>query len=124
MADPARKAELIATLDRARSRLSVNAHALRDDLNVAVQIQRSFTRHRTAWFGGATLVGLLLAKLPARTKKVVVTRKGEPLATKTSAMSAGLLVGGLKLVFAVCKPWLTGWLAQRITTRAGDGPRR
>jgi hypothetical protein len=113
MAHDLRKAELIATLDRARSRLAANALAVREDLNPLTGVQRSFRQHGLAWLGGATLFGLVLSKLPARTKKVIVDRKGAKVSDSRNAATAGLLIGTLKLAFDLGKPFLSGWLARR-----------
>lgn len=120
MAHDARKAELIATLDRARSRIAVNAHALRDDLDPLAGVKRSFRSHGLAWVGGATLLGLVLAKLPARTKTVTVDRAGRKFRDAPKAATAGLIVGALKIAFDVGKPWIAGWLSRRAATFAGD----
>jgi len=76
MAQATRKSELVADLARARQAMSANVAALRHDLNLVERIETAFRRHRIAWLTGATLLGFLLAKLPPRTKKVVVDRKG------------------------------------------------
>jgi hypothetical protein len=120
MAHDARKAELIAALDRARSRLAANAHALRDDVNPLARVQRSFRRNGFAWVGGATLLGVLLARLPARTKVVTVDRQGARVRETKSAATAGLLLGALKLAFDLAKPWMAGWLSRRAASFAED----
>lgn len=119
MAHDARKAELIATLDRARSRLAANAHALRDDVNPVVQVKKSFRRHGVLWLGGAAFTGLMLSKLPARTKVVTVDRKGQRVQDTKKAATAGLLVAVLKIGFDLVKPWLAGWISERAAQYAG-----
>lgn len=121
MAHDARKAELIAALDQARSRLAVNAHALRDDLDPLSGVKRSFRRHGLVWLGGATLFGLVLSKLPARTKKVVVDRKGARLREAPRAATAGIALGALKIAFDLGKPWIAGWLARRAEQYVAPG---
>jgi hypothetical protein len=118
MAHDARKAELIAALDRARSRLAANAHALRADVNPLARVQRSFRRNGFAWVGGATLLGVLLAKIPARTKTVTVDPRGRKLRDTPKAASAGLLLGVLKIAFDLGKPWIAGWLSRRAASYA------
>ncbi len=114
MAHDARKAELIVALDRARSRLAANALGLRDDLDPLARVRRSFGRNGFAWVGGATLLGVLLAKIPARTKSVTVDRDGTKFRdTPKAAAGAGLLLGVLKIAFDLGKPWIAGWLSRR-----------
>jgi hypothetical protein len=120
MAHDARKAELIAALDRARSRLAANAHALRDDLDPLARARRSFQRNGFAWVGGATLLGVLLARLPARTKTVTVDRRGRKVEDTRKAATAGLTLGVLKIAFDLAKPWLAGWISRRAASFA-DG---
>ena len=114
MAHDARKAALIAALDRARSQLAVNAGALRDDLDVSRRARRSFARNTVAWLGGGALVGVLLAKLPARTKKIAVDGMGRKHKGEGTAVKAGLLLGGLKIAFDLAKPMLLKWAGTRV----------
>jgi hypothetical protein len=114
MAEDRRKAELIAELARARARLTANAQGLRTELDFPTKARRAFTRHPAVWIGGAALLGLLVAKLPARRKKGVVKRKGaEPVLEK--AGQAGLLLGALKIAFDFARPALLKWATQRAT---------
>lgn len=114
MADHARKAELIAQLDRARSRIAVNAGALRTDLDPLAKVKASYRRNGVAWLGGAALLGLVLAKLPARKKIVTVDPKGRKVNdSQKNAATAGLLLGALKIAFDLSKPWLVDWVARR-----------
>jgi hypothetical protein len=120
MAHDARKAELIAALDRARSRLAANAHGLRDDVNPLSCVQRSFRRNGFSWVGGAALLGVLLARLPARTRVVTVDRRGQKVQDTRKAATAGLTLGALKIAFDLAKPWLVGWISRRLANPGGD----
>jgi hypothetical protein len=115
MAHDARKAELIAALDRARSSIAVNAGALREDLDPLARVKGSFRRHGFAWMSGAALFGLVLAKLPARKKIVTVDSKGQKLRDAPKAATAGIILGVLKIAFDLGKPWLAEWVARRAT---------
>ena len=126
MAHDARKAALIAALDRARSQLAVNAGALRDDMDVGRRARRSFARNSVAWLGGAALFGLLLAKIPARTKKVALNWRGRKAEVRESAVKAGLLIGALKIAFDLAKPQLLKWAGRRVAdylSSRARGPR-
>jgi hypothetical protein len=113
MAQEQRKAELIAELAAARRRISSDFGALRYALNIPRRAQDAVKRNPFAWVGGATLFGVLLSKLPARRKKVLVTAKGEKV-KKVSAGQAGLLVGTLKIAFDLARPALMKWATQRV----------
>lgn len=113
MAEEQRKAELTAELALARARLSANLGALRRDLDFPGRVKAAVLKHPAAWVGGATLFGLLLAKLPARRKKVVVTADGKP-AKLARAGKTGLLLGALKIAFDLSRPALAKWAGQRV----------
>jgi len=125
MADQ-RKAELIAELDRARARASANSQALRTDVAVGPQLRRIFQRNRTAFLGGAALFGLLLSKIPPRTKKVKVKVKAWPWSRDQEQMKtagkAGILFALLKLALDLGKPSMVAWVTSKISG-AGAGAR-
>ena len=126
MAHDARKAALIAALDRARSQLAVNAGALRDDMDVGRRASRSFSHNRVAWLGGAAFAGLLLSRLTAGTRKVAVNWRGRKAEVKDSAVKAGLLIGALKIAFDLAKPQLLKWAGRRVADYVSSrarGPR-
>lgn len=111
-----RKAELRAELERARSRASAFRQQIQSRPSVSSKAQNTFRRNRVAWLIGAVLLGLLIAKLPARTKKVPVNRwthkKVEvPL---EQAGKAGFLMVILKLLLDVTKPILMAWATKRL----------
>jgi hypothetical protein len=119
MAEDDRKTELIAELARARSHLAINAQALRHDLDFPTRARNAFKRSPLPWLGGAAVVGLLVAKLPRRTKKVTVVRKGsEAVAEKAGKL--GLALGALKIAFDFARPALTAWVTKRVTEYSTD----
>ncbi len=113
MAENERKSELTAELARARSRLGENLGALRRDLDFPTRAKNAVMKHPAAWVGGATLLGVLLAKLPARKKKTAVLRDGVE-AKVVSAGKTGLLLGALKIAFDLSRPALAKWASQRV----------
>lgn len=111
-----RKAELIAEINRARSRATAHRRALADDLQVGEKFKENIARHRTGWLGGAILTGLLISKVPPRTKQVVVDRRGkaasgEPLA---KAGKFGFFMAIIRLLVDVTKPILLAWATKRL----------
>ena len=113
------KAQLIAELAAARERLARTGRALRDagellrqKLNVPARAMESFEKHRPAWLGGATLLGLLLSKLPSRKKTVFVERStGQTLGM---AGKLGALWGAAKFAAGIAKPFLGEIAGQRL----------
>jgi hypothetical protein len=108
------KLALTRELDRSRSDLGLHAAQARILANPEPKLRASFSRHRVAWIGAAAVLGLLLAKIPARTKKVKASRKSDPLIADNA--KAGLALGAFKIAFDLAKPFLMAWA----TTRLGD----
>lgn len=113
MAEKQRKAELTAELARARRRLGENLRALRRDLDFPTRVKNAVFKHPRAWAGGAALIGVLVARLPARKKKVAVSKKNTE-AQIVGAGKAGLLLGALKIAFDLSRPVITKWASQRV----------
>ena len=124
MAEEQRKAELTAELAHARRRIGANLGALRHDLDFPARAKSAVMKHPAAWVGGATLLGVLLARLPGRRKKATVSRSGaaEKLAT---VEKTGLLLGALKIAFDLSRPALAKWASRRVAdymdSRRNDG---
>ena len=114
MAEDDYKTELIAELSRARTSMAGNVSALRRDLDFPTRARKAFTRSPLPWLGGAALVGLIVARFPKRTKKVVTVfpKKEPPL---EQAGKAGLLLGALKIAFDFARPALLKWATQRFS---------
>ena len=73
------RAALIAEIEVARGKIANTGTALREAgeglrrrFDVPSRAKLSFEKHRPAWLGGAAILGLLLAKLPARKKTVFI----------------------------------------------------
>ena len=111
-----RKAELIAEIERARRRASANRQGLQGTgAKVTRKAEANVSRHRYGWMLGAILAGFVIAKLPARTKKVVVNRKGERVnGNLENAGKAGFLIAILKLAIDITKPVLMAWATKRL----------
>jgi hypothetical protein len=113
MAEDQRKAELTADLARARSRIAQNFGALRSDLDLPGRLKAGIAKSPIAWIGGATLVGVLLSKLPARRRNAVIKRDGSA-AKVVSAGKTGLLLGALKIAFDLSRPVLVKWVSRHV----------
>ncbi len=109
--DP-RKAELIAEVNRARSRAGANWRELADDSNVPAMLKTNIARHRPMWLTSAIVIGVFIAKLPARTKKIMVNHRGKQHVS--SAGRAGLFMAALKLLIDATKPMLMAWATKRL----------
>ena len=114
MADPTRKQKLTAELDDARAQLGDYTTALKHDLNVGARLKSSMARHPAAWFGAAILGGLLLSRIPASRRKVVVkpSRSRQDQARKAGKGAIALTVLKFGLDFA--KPALVRWFGRKM----------
>ena len=113
MAEDQRKTELTAELARARARIGTSLGALRRDLDFPARVKNAVFKHPRAWAGGAALIGVLMARLPARKKKVAPSKKNTE-AQIVGAGKAGLLLGALKIAFDLSRPALAKWASQRV----------
>lgn len=111
-----RKAELRAELEHARSRASAFRQQIQSRPSLSSKAQNTFKRNRVAWLIGAVLLGLLVSKLPGRTKKVPVNRwTGKKVEVPLEqAGKAGILMVILKLLLDVTKPILMAWATKRL----------
>ncbi|MEA3212470.1 MAG: hypothetical protein QOE70_5527 [Chthoniobacter sp.] len=124
MAQESRKSELIFELERARENLAANLHGLRRDFRIVHRVKTGFERYRFVWLGGAIVLGLLLARLPGRKKKVTVERRGRREKGENAVIKTGLFLGALKFAFDVARPVLTRWLTRRVSEYAQSRMRR
>ena len=115
MADPAKKQSLIRTLQEARGQVAGNIAGLKQDLSIGKRFRRSVRENAFAWYGGAALLGLLLAKIPPMGKKVVVPK---PIfAKEQKAGKAALLLGAIKIALDLGRPLILNWLKERAMHR-------
>ena len=106
------KAELIAELDRARAKLSRNFDGFRHDIDIPAHFKNAVREHKAWWITGAAGLGLLLAKLPSRKKKVYVDRHTNEKLKKTG--KAGLVLALAKMAFSAAKPMITAFATKKI----------
>lgn len=126
MADSRKKRELIAQIDRARSKAAAFQRELKEDLKIRekvhevgdsmrYELKESVDQHRGIWLGGAALLGLLIAKIPPRTKVIVSGGGAKKKAAEAGKIgAAGLLVTALGWVFSLVRPLLISWGRKRI----------
>jgi hypothetical protein len=108
------KNELIEQLARARAGLSESFGAIRTDVDVPAKLHRSFQRNKLLWLAGAAVSGVVLAKLPARKKKVYVKGDGEKKVREVA--EAGIAIVVLKFALSALRPVVTSF----ITKKAAD----
>jgi hypothetical protein len=121
--------ELRQEAAHSRDRLGRDLGGLRYELDFPLKFRKSFQRQTVIWVGAAIVLGVVLAVMPARTKKVKVKvnsrgkSRGEQ--QKEGILGAGLALGALKLVATMLKPTITAYVAKKMGGyAAGAGPRR
>jgi hypothetical protein len=100
---------------------------LRYELDFPLKFRKSFQRQTIIWVGAAIVIGVLIATLPPRTKKVRIKASGKSKGEhqKEGILGAGLALGALKLVATMLKPTITAFVAKQMSGyTAGAGPRR
>jgi len=119
--------ELRQEAAHSRDRLARDLSGLRYELDFPLKFRKSFQRQTVLWIGAAIVVGVVLAVIPARTKKVRVKVKTKDRGEhqKEGILGAGLALGALKLVATMLKPTITAFVAKKMSGyAAGAGTRR
>jgi hypothetical protein len=119
MAQDHDKAELIAELERSRAAAVANVQLLRRDLDFATRAKQAFKKSPLPWLGGAAVLGLIVARIPRKTKKVVTVFPKKEEAVVEKAGKAGLVLAALKIAFDVARPAILKWVTQRVSDYAG-----
>lgn len=120
------KVLLIAQLDAAREGLRHSAGQLREDLDVPRHLKSTFVNHKSAWIGGAAVLGWVLAKLPGRKKNLIAHEAqrhngfhGVSPSAKKYAIS-GILLAILRVALNALRPTLTAIASRKIKDMAAQ----
>jgi hypothetical protein len=107
-----------------RDRLERDLGALRYELDFPLKFRKSFQRQTVVWITAAVVLGVILAVMPAREKKVYVRGNGKPSGKrqgeeqKKGLIGAGLAVGALRLAATLLKPALMKYARDRMGSYA------
>jgi len=118
--------ELRQAAAHSRDRLGRDLGGLRYELDFPLKFRKSFQRQTVIWIGAAIVIGVLIATLPPKTRKVrVKAPKGKSRGEhqKEGILGAGLAIGALKLLATMLKPTITQFVAKKMSSYAA-GPRR
>jgi hypothetical protein len=118
--------ELRQEAAHSRDRLARDLSGLRYELDFPLKFRKSFQRQTVIWIGAAILVGIVIATLPARTKKIRVSASSKSRGEhqKEGILGAGLAIGVLKLVATMLKPTISAFLAKQVSGYAAGTRRR
>ena len=101
-------------IERSRELVVRDLGGMRYELNFPLKFRKTFQRHTTLWIGAAAAVGLLLALMRARTKKVYVGAGGKKVRSpKKSLLESGALLGLVKLGMTVVQPMVVSHFAKK-----------
>ena len=112
--------ELRQEAAHSRDRLARDLGGLRYELDFPLKLRKSFQRQTVLWVGAAILLGVVIATMPSRTKRVKVSAKGKSRGEqqKEGILGAGLALGALKLVATMLKPTITAFVAKKMSSYA------
>jgi hypothetical protein len=117
--------ELRQEAAHSRDRLGRDLTGLRYELDFPLKFRKSFQRQTVIWIGAAIVIGVLIAALPPRTKKVQVKARAKSKGEhqKEGILGAGLALGALKLVATMLKPTITAFVAKKMSGYAAGAGR-
>jgi hypothetical protein len=93
---------------------------LKAAVNVSRRVETSIRGNMTTWLGSAALIGVILAKLPPRKKKVYVSAKtGEKMKEPDSSVKkGGVMVAAFGIIFQMVRPTLQKFVIAQAKTLA------
>lgn len=113
-----RKKELRAQLASARLQFDGNWAGFKDDANISKRVKGAVRERKVLFLGGASIVGFLLSRLPARKKEVLVDAKSRR--KLGSRKKAGLLLVLAKFLLGVLKPTIMAYATKKMADMASS----
>ena len=113
----------------AQSRQSVarDMGGLRYELDFPLKFKKTFQRNTALWIGAAVALGLCVALLRARTRKIYVSPLNKKIRSPNkSLLESGALLGAIKLAMTVLQPIVVSHFAKKGSKEGRDksSPRR
>lgn len=99
-----------------RDWLARDLSGLRYELDFPRKIRRSFQRQTVVWIAAAVVLGVVIAVMPARTKKISMEAKGKSKGKhqKEGILGAGLALGVLKLTATLLRPVVVSFITKKM----------
>ncbi len=108
---------------RSRELIVRDMGGLRYELNFPLKFQKVFQRHTILWVGAAVAVGLLLALMRARTRKIYVNASGKKVRSPNKTLlESGALIGALKLGMTLLQPMVVSYFAKKGAKQGKQSP--
>jgi len=113
--------ELIAKIVRSRGRVQRDLSGLQYELDFSAKLRRSYLHYTAYWLGGAAAVGVSMALLLLRDKKIEISaqRNGK---TKNKLAESGFALGALNIGANLIRPAIAEFVKNRLN-RTAHGPR-
>lgn len=117
MAQQPLKQSLTTEIETARAHLAACVSVLRKDLDVGSRVKARVARNPVAWFSGAAIVGLLLSRVPASRRKVIVKESAGWNHQAEKAGKAAFMLTVLKFGLNFAKPAIVSWVKKKLLDR-------
>ncbi|MBA3650032.1 MAG: hypothetical protein H0W66_00770 [Chthoniobacterales bacterium] len=105
---------------RSRELVVRDMGGMRYELDFPLKLRKAFQRHTVLWVGAALAVGLGLALLRARTRKVYVGVGGRKERSPNKTLfESGALLGLLKLGMTLVQPAVVSYFAKKAAKKGG-----
>jgi hypothetical protein len=106
--------KLSEEIARSRDVVSRDLRGLRYELDFPRKVRQSFRRETILWITAAVAVGIILATIPARTKKIYVDAKGGGKKKQNRLLEAGFVLGALKIAASLARPVIVDLVRTRL----------
>ena len=108
--------QLRQEIAHSRDRLGRDLSGLRYELDFPLKFRKSFQRQTVVWITAAVVLGVVLAVMPARTRKVQVRAKAKGKSGhKEEILGAGLAIGAVRLAATLLKPVVMNFLSKKMS---------
>jgi hypothetical protein len=112
--------ELTAKVARSREGVQRDLSGLQYELNFSAKLRRSYLHYTTYWLGAAAAVGVLIALLPLRKKKIYMRAQSNGKSRNKLAQN-GFALGALNIGAGLIRPAIAKFVKNRLS-RTGRGP--
>jgi hypothetical protein len=94
---------------------------LRYELNFPLKFKKAFQRNTALWIGAAVTLGLCVALLRARTRKIYVGPSNKKIRSPNKSLfESGALLGAIKLAMTVLQPIVVSHFAKKGSKEGRD----
>jgi hypothetical protein len=109
--------DLIVKAARSRDQVGRDLRGLQYELNFPAKLRQSYLRYTTYWLSGAAVVGVLMALLPLREKKIYIRAQSNGK-TKNKFAESGFALGALNIGAGLIRPAIAEFVKNRLSRTA------